>query len=185
MVACRSCGIAGPEKNSKSVTRNITPNINRSAREITVSHLKRNAVFQKAVSDMVKKYASLSEENIYDLIDLVNRKTYKFSNKERTGIFQLETKYLNKIGYTSSDIQSMSYVQQLAVYQQYLDYWHYVSGSLWIMHIAPEFANMPMSAEVYQKGSANWVRHSSMRDNEGKITIQSITDYHNRQLNLR
>ena len=96
---------------------------------------------------------------------------------EEDGVFDK----LNK-NITKEDVLEMSDVEQLGLYEEYLDYWDY-DGSvpLAILQAAPDLVDeikQNPDTVLYKKNSAAWKKNPNWRTaNDGDITGRSVMEY--------
>lgn len=155
----------------------------------SISALESDPAWKRKLDEMQTKYPGLTREEVYSIIQGESRfdKKAKASNSSATGLFQFTEGALktlnNRYGtsYTTGKIQNMSPVEQLEVYDKYLESYDYNSNmGLGIIQAAPAFRNRPPSFEVYAVGSDKWIANPPWRGPDGKITVQSINDYYDR-----
>ena len=96
---------------------------------------------------------------------------------EEDGVFDKLDKNITK-----EDVLEMSDVEQLGLYEEYLDYWDY-DGSvpLAILQAAPDLVDeikQNPDTVLYKKNSAAWKKNPNWRTaNDGDITGRSVMEY--------
>lgn len=148
--------------------------------------LENDPEFQAEMDRMLERYPGLSRDDIYRVIQgesAYNTAAYN-SNSGASGLFQFIPSTAAELGYTTAEIRAMSPAQQLNVYGQYLDRWDYGSGAqtgLGIMQAAPAYGNRPGNFEVYRPGTRAYAQNPGWVGSDGRITVNSINAYYNRQ----
>lgn len=152
----------------------------------SIQELENDPEFQAEMDEILTRYPNLTKDDIYRVMQGesgFNLEAYN-SNSGATGLFQFIPTTANELGYTTDQIQNMSAAEQLSVYGEYLDRWDYGSGAqsgLGIMQAAPAYANKPGNFEVYRPGSKAYTQNPGWVGSDGRITVDSINSYYNRQ----
>ncbi len=164
-------------------TNNDTPADGNAAPNIAgIEELENDPEFQAKLAEMMEKYPGLTKEEIYRTIQgESNFNSTAVAGSGATGLFQFMPGTANDLGYTTAQIQAMTPAQQLSVYDQYLDKNNYQGGSLGIMQAAPAYANKPGNFEVYGVGTPAWNQNPGWRGPDGRITVDSINAYYDKQ----
>ena len=145
--------------------------------------LKSDPEFIASVEALAEK-RGISTSEIYKVIQGESGFKPTAQNKSgATGLFQFMPATAKELGYSTRDIMKMSPVQQVELYDKYLDRWSYSSKNrLGIMQAAPAFANREPEAVIYTKGSKAWDQNPGWREKGGgPITVRSINSYYARQ----
>lgn len=162
----------------KRADRNAPSNI------VPPASLENDAAFQAKLDSMIQKYPGLSKGEIYQIIQGESAFDTTATNRSgATGLFQFMPATAKELGYTTSQIQSMSAAEQLQVYDEYLSRWNYTgSNHLGVMQAAPAYGSKPDSFVAYRRGSAAWTQNPGWRPPDGgDITVGSINEYYRKQ----
>jgi len=176
--ANRGAVTSGTKQNSVKTTNQSKDGL---VDRTSIEELKSNPQWSAKIAEMERKYPGFSEEQIYRVIQGESKFNLKAKNSRgsATGLFQFIESTANGLGYTTGEIQQMNAVQQLEVYDQYLQDNNYQGGPLGIMQAAPSFADRPVNAVIYAKGSEEWRENPPWRDpRTGEITVGSINAYY-------
>lgn len=148
----------------------------------SVAELEADPAWQAKISEMERKYPGLSRDQIYRVIQGESSFNLKAKNPRgsATGFFQFVEDTANDLGYTTGQIQNMSAVEQLQVYDEYLAFYNYRGGPLGIMQAAPAYANAPGNAVIYRRGQEEYTANREAWDpnNTGVMTVDSINRYY-------
>lgn len=109
--------------------------------------------------------------------------TIRNGDSGATGLFQFIPSTASMLGTSTDSIANMTPVQQVQLYEKYLDSFDYDgSNALGIMQAAPAYANRSNGSVIYSVGSRAWEQNPGWRDGEGgAITVRSINRYYERQ----
>lgn len=153
------------------------------ADQTSIDELENNPEWQAKLTEMEAKYPGLTRGELYDIINGESNFRPDARNPSgASGLFQFMPQSASELGYNADDIAQMSPVQQLDVYDQYLDRWNYNGNNhLGMMQAAPAYASRSPGSVIYPIGSAAHTQNPGWRpSNGGHITVQSINDYYNR-----
>lgn len=145
--------------------------------------LKTDESFINAVSNLAEK-RGISVDEIYSVIKGESAFNPRAQNPSgATGLFQFMPATAEELGVSTDQIMNMSPVEQVQLYDKYLDRWNYNSDNrLGIMQAAPAFADRSPEAVIYPVGSAAWKQNKGWRElGDGPITVRSINSYYSRQ----
>lgn len=145
--------------------------------------LSKDDEFRNAIESLAER-RGISSSELYKVIQGESGFNPRARNSSgATGLFQIMPGTARELGTTTDRIRSMSPVEQVDLYDKYLERWNYNSSNrLGIMQAAPAFANREPDAVVYGKGSAAWKQNPGWRElNNGPITVRSINSYYARQ----
>lgn len=156
--------------------------------------LTNDPAWQAELAKLKQKFPSLSEQDLYRVVQGESgfNSTIVNANSGATGLFQFIPSTAKDLGYTTAEIQRMTPAQQLNVYGQYLERNNYRGGPLGIMQAAPgtysnlvrrygSYEAVPRNIEIYKQGSKAWIQNPGWRGPDGRITIESINNYYNKQ----
>ena len=149
---------------------------------------------------MLDKYegSEFTKDKLYNIIDGESSfdPTVKNPNSSATGLFQFTDTAINDLkdrgkidkDFTTDKIKDMSAVDQLKLYETYLDRWKYGGDAhLGVMQAAPgayfeKFrsgdSKGDLNQEVFAKGSDSYERNKVWAGNDGKMTFASISNYY-------
>lgn len=169
--------------NTTSQTRQVP-----ATEQLRIDGLDNDTEFQTELNRLKQKYG-ITREQLYGIIAGESNYNPKVINRfGYAGFFQFGTSALADINsrngtrHTPVSISRMSPVEQLKVYDKYLDRWNFKKSSgLGIMQAAPAFASRSGNTEVYPVGSSEWNANSTWRGPDGRITVDSINAYYNRR----
>ena len=178
-IAGQSNSVGDTNRGADSLTGDDAP-LNRTS----IAELEADPTWAAKMVEMESKYPGLSRDDIYRVIQGESNFNPGVVNSiGAAGFFQFTPTAAGELGYTTSQIASMTPAQQLEVYDKYLDRWNYnPANSLGIMQGAPAYANASGSAIVYDVGSAAWRQNPGWRPSDnGPITVASMNAYYNKQ----
>lgn len=136
--------------------------------------------FTSAVSELANKYG-IREAEVYAVIQGESGFNPQARNPSgATGLFQFMPSTAEELGVSTEQIMGMSPVEQVKLYDKYLQRWNYSGENrLGIMQAAPAFASKGADEVIYAKGSAAWDQNPGWRElNDGPITVRSINNYY-------
>jgi len=178
----------GNDIGENSTTPSGPPRQIPASEQARIDQLDNDAEFQAELRRLSEKHG-VSREQIYGIIagesgynpSVVNQFGY-------AGFFQFGQDALNDINsrngsnHTTQSIAASSPVEQLRVYDAYLERWNFRNSSgLGVMQAAPGFAGRPGNTEVYPVGSRAWQNNPGWRGTDGRITVDSINASYNRK----
>lgn len=156
--------------------------------------------FQTQLNQMLDKYegSEFTKDKLYNIIDGESSfdPTVKNPKSSATGLFQFTDTAINDLidqgkidkDFTTDKIKDMSPVDQLKLYETYLDRWKYGGDAhLGIMQAAPgkyfeKFrsgdSKGDLNQEVFAEGSDNYKRNKVWAGDDGKMTFASISNYY-------
>jgi len=152
---------------------------------IPPDELKSDEEFTSAINDLAGKYG-ISVDEVYSVIQGESAFNSTAQNASgATGLFQFMPTTAEELGTSTDAILRMSPVEQVALYDSYLQRWNYTGDNrLGIMQAAPAFASRSAGDTVYDTDSAAWRQNPGWRSlNGGPITVQSINSYYAKQGN--
>jgi hypothetical protein len=163
---------------------------------VTPKELQQDYKWNSVMERMCSKYG-ISSHDVYQVIygETVPKWNFESFNKstKASGAFQFIPSAINFVNkrkgysYTYSDVLKMEPYEQLQLYEAYLDSWNYQGDiALGFMQAAPgkywkmkkRGGRLNPSDIVYEKDSKAWRMNPAWRDENGKITVQSIRDYY-------
>jgi hypothetical protein len=154
------------------------------ADQTSIAELENDPEWQAKLTEMEAKYPGLDRAQLYDIINGESNFNPQARNAdtEASGLFQFMPVPASEIGYNVDQIAQMSPVQQLNVYDEYLDRWNYNGNNhLGMMQAAPAYASRSAGSVIYPVGSAAHRQNPGWRPaGGGHITVQSINDYYNK-----
>ena len=154
------------------------------ADQTSIAELENDPEWQAKLTEMEAKYPGLDRAQLYDIINGESNfnPQARNGNTDASGLFQFMPVPASEIGYNVDQIAQMSPVQQLNVYDEYLDRWNYNGDNhLGMMQAAPAYASRSAGSVIYPVGSAAHRQNPGWRPaNGGHITVQSINDYYNK-----
>jgi hypothetical protein len=151
--------------------------------QTSIDELENDSAWQAKITEMEAKYPGLTRAELYDIINGESNFDPSARNPSgASGLFQFMPQSAAELGYNTDQIAQMSPVQQLNVYDEYLDRWNYNGDNhLGMMQAAPAYASRSGGSVIYPVGSAAHTQNPGWRpSNGGHITVQSINDYYNR-----
>lgn len=167
-------------------------------RVVPPNELEKDKKWKAILEDMTSRY-EIPDQDIYRVIygETVPKWNFESFNlgSKASGAFQFIPSTLDFINkrhnknYTYQDVLKMEPWQQLQLYDMYLRAWGYEGDiAVGFMQAAPgKYYRMKKHGEklkpsdiVYEKGSRAWKANPAWRDNNGNITVQSISDYYRR-----
>lgn len=146
--------------------------------------LQNDAAFQAQLDKMMEKYPGLNRQDLYRVMKGESNFNPRAVNADSgaTGLFQFIPSTAQTLGTTTEQIKNMTPVEQLQLYDKYLETFDYRGGPLGIMQAAPGYAGRAQSTIVYPVGSKAWTQNPGWRPpGGGNITVASINDYYNKQ----
>lgn len=145
-------------------------------------HLENNPAWMEQLTHMKNKYPGLSDDDLYRMIMGESGFNPQATNKSgASGLFQFMPATMEEIGTSRNEILGMDEVEQLKMYEKYLDRWQYSGGPLGIMQAAPAHANKSQNFEVYNRGTKAYSQNPGWVGPDGRITVASINAYYNKQ----
>jgi soluble lytic murein transglycosylase-like protein len=166
----------GPEpRYQREFTGSVTP----------PEDIKANTGFTSAVDALASKY-NISADEVYSVIQGESAFNPTAQNASgATGLFQFIPSTAEELGTTTEAILRMSPVEQVALYDKYLQRWEYTGDNrLGIMQAAPAFASRASGDTIYDTDSAAWRQNPGWRSlGDGPITVESINSYYAKQGN--
>jgi hypothetical protein len=154
------------------------------ADQTSIDELESDPAWEAKLQEMEAKYPGFRRDELYDIIKGESAFVPDaYNDSGASGLFQFMPTSAKEIGYNTADIRRMTPVQQLEVYDDYLDRWNYDSRNhLGVMQAAPSKAGSSPNTVVYRRGSAAYAQNTPWRPADGgHITVQSISDYYNRK----
>lgn len=149
------------------------------------AELRANEEFTSAIENLATKY-SISTDELYSVIQGESAFDMLAQNPSgATGLFQFMPTTAEELGTSTDAILGMSAVEQVGLYDKYLERWNYTGENrLGIMQAAPAYASRSPDAVIYAKGTAAWSQNPGWRSlGGGDITVQSINSYYAKQDN--
>ena len=156
--------------------------------------------FQTQLNKMLDKYegSEFTKDKLYNIIDGESSfdPTVKNPNSSATGLFQFTDTAINDLidqgkidkDFTTDKIKDMSAVDQLKLYETYLDRWKYGGDAhLGVMQAAPgayfeKFRSGDnkgnLNQEVFPEGSKSYRDNPVWVGDDGKMTFASISNYY-------
>lgn len=148
------------------------------------SDLLSDPAFEDKLGELEEKYPGLTRAEIFRTIKGESSFNPTARNPSgATGLFQFMPAVAEELGTSTQAIARMRPVEQLELYDKYLQRWNYNgSVSLGVMQAAPAFANASPDTVVYGKDTAAWRQNPGWRpSNGGDITVASINNYYRKQ----
>jgi hypothetical protein len=149
------------------------------------AELRANEEFTSAIESLATKY-SISTDELYSVIQGESAFDMLAQNPSgATGLFQFMPTTAEELGTSTDAILGMSAVEQVGLYDKYLERWNYTGENrLGIMQAAPAYASRSPEAVIYAKDTAAWRQNPGWRSlGGGDITVQSINSYYAKQDN--
>lgn len=141
--------------------------------------------FMTKVSMLEDKYGDGFKEELFKVMKGESGFNPRAKNPQgsASGLFQFIATTAEGLGVSTTDILRMEPVEQLELYEKYLDQYGYDgSVSLGMMQAAPAFANKSPDTIIYDVGSEAWRVNPGWRTSKnGPITVASIDRYYRRQ----
>lgn len=156
--------------------------------------------FQTQLNQMLDKYegSEFTKDKLYNIIDGESSfdPTVKNPKSSATGLFQFTDTAINDLidqgkidkDFTTDKIKDMSAVDQLKLYETYLDRWKYGGDAhLGVMQAAPgayfeKFRSGDnkgdLNQEVFAEGSKSYKDNPVWAGDDGKMTFASISNYY-------
>jgi len=147
--------------------------------------IKADPEFTSAVSALASKY-NISDQEVYAVIQGESGFNPAARNPSgATGLFQFMPTTAEELGTSVDAVMNMSPVEQVALYDNYLERWNYNGDNrLGIMQAAPAYAGRGPEEVIYAEDSAAWEQNPGWRElNDGPITVRSINNYYAKKAN--
>jgi hypothetical protein len=145
--------------------------------------LKADEGFTTAIENLATKY-SITTDELYSVIQGESAfDTLAQNPSGAAGLFQFIPTTAEELGTSTDAILKMSAVEQVALYDKYLERWDYTGDNrLGIMQAAPAYASRSPDSVIYAKDTAAWKQNPGWRSvGGGDITVQSINSYYAKQ----
>lgn len=142
--------------------------------------IKENQEFTGAVQALAEKY-NIDPNEVYAVIQGESAFNPSAQNASgATGLFQFMPTTAEELGTSTEAIRGMSAVEQVELYDKYLDRWNYSGENrLGIMQAAPAYADRSAEEVIYAEGTAAWDQNPGWRElGDGPITVRSINNYY-------
>jgi hypothetical protein len=147
--------------------------------------LKADEGFTTAIGNLAAKY-DITTDELYSVIQGESAfDTLAQNPSGATGLFQFMPATAEELGTSTDAILRMSAVEQVDLYDKYLERWNYTGDNrLGIMQAAPAYASRSPDAVIYARDTAAWRQNPGWRSvGGGDITVQSINSYYAKQDN--